>query len=192
MKKIMISVVFVGIIVALLGCSAHGNPISSKPSPTEFLVLPLEAAGELVNASPLRSGPGVDFDEIATLPKGTTVNILGASPDIKWYLMTYTNLQGVTMQGWISTDAVNLKMQTPDPSIPSTPIPPLITSTQIPTATPTIILIYTPTTTITNTPSQTAANPTQTRKKKTPKPTLVSIPSPTPSKTGTPQRAPNP
>lgn len=49
----------------------------------------------------VRSGPGGHFTDIATLPGGTQVAIIGMVPDQMWYLV-----QGWFGQGWIDTDYI--------------------------------------------------------------------------------------
>ena len=49
----------------------------------------------------MRSGPGLDYDVITTVPEGTHANIYGIDPQDDWFLV---EIEGITGQVWIYQD----------------------------------------------------------------------------------------
>lgn len=63
-------------------------------TPTEGVII--QAYGNVR----LRSGPGVQFPQISLAPWGTRLQVLGRSPDARWYKVRYGDLEGWTFATW--------------------------------------------------------------------------------------------
>lgn len=79
------------------GAGQQVNPIFALPSGVVAASVPRV----IVNTGFLniRSGPGVQFTSVATVPGGTELAVLGIAPDRVWYLV-----QGSFGQGWLNNE----------------------------------------------------------------------------------------
>lgn len=113
------------------------SPPTNTPVPTQAVAVPTQppqppppaAAGSgptftVISGANVRSGPGINFDRIASLPAGATGTIVAISPDRQWYRMTYNNGLG---RGWINAAVVTTSGELaglPIDAGPATPAPP--------------------------------------------------------------------
>lgn len=90
--------------------------------PTPVPGFPFVTANENVN---IRTGPGVDYDNIAILKEGENAAIIAYSNDSSWWAIRYPNPP--LDIGWVSADYVT---QTGDVTIVPTPMPgaPILTA----------------------------------------------------------------
>lgn len=70
------------------------------------------------NALNLRAGPGVEFENLVTIPEGATVTVLRAGPENGFYNVSYTNVMG-----WASGKYLQGPGATAWPSDPMAPPP---------------------------------------------------------------------
>jgi eukaryotic-like serine/threonine-protein kinase len=163
---------------------------TDTPSPTSTTT-PATPVAEVRVAIPILSGPGADFDEIATLQPGDSLDVIAVSDDGDWYLVLLPNGR----RGWVANtralsvagDREVIQEVTLTPT--RTPTPTLTnTSTDTPTSTPTRTPTATPTPTLTSTATSTpTSTPTPTE---TLTPTSTSTPTETPTFTPTPTPLP--
>jgi len=107
---------------------------TSTPEPTEMIIIPQEFLG-VVNATEtvnVHSGPGIEYQVIATLSPNTVVQVLGQTETGAWL---YIVLPG-DVRGWVSSELIGI-----EPTNTPTPEP---TVTSFPTHTPTVEPTRTP------------------------------------------------
>jgi serine/threonine protein kinase/formylglycine-generating enzyme required for sulfatase activity len=89
------------------------------PTQTAIAIAAAIQIGEATREVNVRSGPGTDFDVVATLPLGGRVTILGASEDEQWLNVSLAD--GST--GWIRADLLTIVgPPTPTPTPSATPV----------------------------------------------------------------------
>lgn len=89
------------------------------PTQTAIAIAASIQIGEATREVNVRSGPGTDFDVVATLPLGGRVTILGASEDEQWLNVSLAD--GST--GWIRSDLLTIVgPPTPTPTPSATPV----------------------------------------------------------------------
>ncbi len=54
----------------------------------------------------LRAAPSLDAEVIALLPAGTTLRLLGRTPDGAWYHVRTEPLEGEPLEGWMAAEVV--------------------------------------------------------------------------------------
>lgn len=54
----------------------------------------------------LRAAPSTEAEVVALVPAGTTLRLLGSTPDGKWYRVRTVPLQGKPMEGWMAAEVV--------------------------------------------------------------------------------------
>lgn len=105
-----------------------------------------------VAAATLREGPGLDYPALGELPRNQEVEVIGRSPDNRWFMIYYP--PGSNLRGWVPSTALNVPSNRIDqiPLVDVTPIPrPTVI---VPTSTPEPAT-PTPDTTPTGTPTTT-------------------------------------
>jgi uncharacterized protein YraI len=70
------------------------QPVYPPPPPTEGVIV--QAYGNMR----IRSGPGFQYPKIGKAVWGTKVQVLGISPDRRWYKIKYGDLIGWSYQSW--------------------------------------------------------------------------------------------
>jgi uncharacterized protein YraI len=100
--------------------TSEGGPESIIPTPVPGF--PFVTANENVN---IRTGPGIDYDNIGILKQGENAAIIAYSQDSSWWAIRYPNPP--LDIGWVSADYVT---QTGDVTIVPTPAPgsPILTA----------------------------------------------------------------
>jgi hypothetical protein len=181
MRKTLIIILLIVTTSTFFGCNSPFANTQATPSPTQFLIMPVQFHGTLSSNTTLYSGPGASFAKISELTKGTEVDVQGISPDVKWYLVTYKDSQNRQGSGWTSADFVMLDtpIATQNENSQGITTSSLSNLTLTKISAPTANLTLSPAATRTllgiNTPSFT--------------PTLLMIPSPTLTPTSTPPLA---
>ena len=182
------------------------TPGEGQPSPSPSATITPTPTGTSTPATPFaqpireisaRSGPGSEFDVVATIPADMSIGILGISQDKNWFRILLPD----GTEAWITSSAlvveqygdlsalqvVVLPSDTPTPVDTATPAP---TDTATLTATPTLTFTPTLTPTDTLTPTLTPTDtPTFTP---TPTPSDTPTPTDTPTATSTPTPTPEP
>ncbi len=68
----------------------------------EIDIIPKSVDGPLATTTPaimnVRAGPGLDYEILTTVPKGTEATIIGIGPDAEWYMV---RLQKLSRPAWI-------------------------------------------------------------------------------------------
>lgn len=164
------------------------DPTEEPAAETASATLPREGVA--------RSGPSPLYAEVARVPAGVPLEVLGLSEDFAWLLLALPEGQ----QGWIAylpiiridgdlltvPTVADVPTITPPPTATPTP-----TDTPVPfTATPTPT--DTPTATATSTPTATPTNTSTSTPTFTPTPTSTFTPTFTPTFTATPTETPTP
>lgn len=81
-----------------------GTPDTATGTAEEAALLPASDCWALVNYNlNLRTGPGMDYSRILTIPYATTVNVSGRSEDSTWWSVTYE-----TETGWVDGEFIML------------------------------------------------------------------------------------
>jgi hypothetical protein len=158
------AIVLAVMVVVLFGGSSDGSPTGGDANDPSLIVDPLTpqpgsnggrgVSARTIAASTVREGPGTEFAQVAPLPTGQDVEVVGRNGDSTWFQIYYP--QGSQLKGWVPGTAVRLSTETiaalavvsntpipratvvrptEQPSAP--PVTPSITPTGTPTGTPT-------------------------------------------------------
>lgn len=84
------------------------DPTTEKPMPTTTAnaggdgVVDFHGTGVTTDNLNVRTGPGTNYTKLGTIPKGTTVTIIGNLPEKKWYKIQYGSQVGYVSAVYIS------------------------------------------------------------------------------------------
>lgn len=137
--------VWATILTAALITIAVSRPyvVSGAPAP-QITATPLLTTGiqaEAIGEANLRSGPGIEFDQVGKIMAGASYEILGRSEYVPWLLIIYPS--GESSTGWVYQDLVTTTAAIADipivsedallPSVPSAQLSPSPTTTMVET-----------------------------------------------------------
>src|SRR5450432_3853023 len=94
-RLLLLSVLLLVVLVAL---SIQPSTVYSQAQPTASSVVV-----EAIQLAKVRSGPGVDYDELGQIVSGATYPLIGRNSHFPWYL-----IQLPTTQGWVYADLVKV------------------------------------------------------------------------------------
>ena len=157
------AIVLAVMVVVLFGGGGDAGPGGGDPNDPALIVDPLTQQpgansgrgilARTIAASTVREGPGTDFAQVAPLPTGQDVEVVGRNGDSTWFQIYYP--QGSQLKGWVPGTAVRISNEnvaslavvsnTPIPrntvvrptEPPAAPVTPSVTPTGTPTGTPT-------------------------------------------------------
>lgn len=116
------------------------TPTPQTPTLTPTLTPTPPIRGEIISDEEnvrIRTGPGRDFEQVATVPRGTLIDVIGSERNRireTWYFIRITTEEGEIIEGWIWGQLVEVS---PDSSpIPTLGAPPSATPTITPTGSP--------------------------------------------------------
>jgi LysM repeat protein len=96
------------IMIHISACAGISNAGATLPA-TNVPVIPIDKPG-VVNAdtTPVRTGPSVEFEQIANISHGYTITVQGQSADGKWYKVEIPGYGGDQSSLWIAVDFVTI------------------------------------------------------------------------------------
>ena len=107
---------------------------SPTPAPTATLApTPTPSGHTLVIQSPVqnvRSGPGLQFEVIGQLPRGTQTRVLGATPDYAWLVIDFQGQWGWLAAYLVDTFGNRNLLPVIQPPVTPTPLPTFTTAPQ--------------------------------------------------------------
>ncbi|HAJ35943.1 MAG TPA: hypothetical protein DCL15_09640 [Chloroflexi bacterium] len=130
------------VLIAQMTAAAQSTPLPGFPTPTPTLI-PTDTPTPGPTATPfiivdsgfvaLRTGPGVQYPQVAQLGPGIPIAIIGRNPQGDWYEVCCVN--GVSV--WVAATHVRVVNETQEVALVVAQPPPTFTPTFTPTATPT-------------------------------------------------------
>jgi len=91
----------------LSACGWVATESATIPAPTFIVVNAINMPGVVIaDLVPVLSGPGVEFQQVFTIPRGTSITVAGKSADDQWYMINlpgYSDSQGSL---WIPVNLV--------------------------------------------------------------------------------------
>lgn len=98
--------------MSLQACAGLGQSATAG-APTVVWFVPLNQPGT-VNADniPVRRGPGLEFEQVATINHDYSITVVGQSGDGKWYKLEIPGYVGDQSSLWIAVDFVTVSIAT--------------------------------------------------------------------------------
>jgi hypothetical protein len=81
------------------------NPRPPLPTPTSLATTAPPVTATTIDIDNLRSGPGTEYEVLATIPHGTTLEITGRDAEGKWVQTTYPDSGA---RAWVSAEFVTI------------------------------------------------------------------------------------
>lgn len=125
------AIVMAIVVVAMAGGGGGGGGGNTQaPASSSLTPQPGGATVESIATATVREGPGTEWDQIGTLPRGQKVVVTGRDADSKWYQIVFP--QNSTLRGWVPStalkasdlNAVGIAVVPVTPLSRPTPIPP--------------------------------------------------------------------
>lgn len=142
-KKNGLYIVLVSSILFLASIACNYSGLKGVAEPTLMplvLITPLSLQAVVISDSaPLRSGPGIDYDQAGALSRDQVVNVKGISVRNDWYLIGIPGYQPVSGQIWVSSELIEVVTPSVQPTSTSTPFVSYLNTQTAPTITPTLI-----------------------------------------------------
>lgn len=122
---VMLLTVLLVFLLPALACSTSSDPADPTVTPTpEVKTTPYDPTMEAevdLEDTPVRNGPGLQFEKIGTLKKGTKLVVTGVSSNLDWYrLRTPAGIDPKGKEVWISSIFVKV-IQPTLPPMPQAP-----------------------------------------------------------------------
>ena len=103
--------------------------VTDTPSPTQTPIMVVVVSVPWAN---IRTGPGVNYDSIMSVPQGTTLEVIGRGTDARWLSVWVPDH---TTTGWISITVINVGINISDLQVLTAPPSPTPRPTRPPTET---------------------------------------------------------
>ncbi len=108
-RRLLQLFVLVTTIIYLSACGGLATESATIPAPTVILVNVINMPGVVIaDLVPILSGPGVEFDQVFTIPQGTSITVVGKSADDQWYMVSLPGYSGSPRGLWIPVNLVTI------------------------------------------------------------------------------------